>query len=451
MNRTSKIIMTLIGLALLVGLGVVLWRGPAIGLAQLVSPLGAPSSGPAPAQSPLQPPSLAGTSIPSSQATSLPPIPLPTPRITPTSPTPPEKISTYDSRTPLRAGSITLAAERHFDMEQPTTFHSWSPDGEWILFSQTEQPYTLFQSEDGKAVARLWPDLWVMAADGTDPRKLADWGGTVAWSPDRQSVAYIAPARSEGIEGKLYVIALKQSKPREIAGCDIGRTFDLFWLHTDEIVCRQNGVMYAIKSNGSRTRQLNRIFTSDTVHGPSGETLPPVYQGYYRISPNGEKMAYTKTGLPPTFWIANLDGTNPVEVKGNHHVSVAVAAWSPDSSRLAYTVYNGNGRLGTDIWIINADGSNAHPVAVAKQEDAQCLEPTWSPDGRVIAYTYRSNLPSEPESVWVVNIDGSEAHLLVDLASAPHWSPKGNEIAVLRRPAIFDEPESLLLSVSLGQ
>jgi len=450
MNKTSKIVAAMVGLALLGGLGVALWRLPMAGLAQFRSPLQTPPSNPVSAQSPLQSPT-PGRAPSVVRPTPLPPIPSPTPRITPTPPVPPKDVPVYDPRIPIRSENIALAAVHHFNIEQPITFRAWSPRGDWILFSRTEQPYTLFQSEDGEVVTRFWPDLWVMAADGTSPRKLADWGGTVAWSPNGQFVAYIAPVGKEGVRGKLYVVDLKGSRSREIAMCDIGRTFDLFWLPTNEIVCRQNGVMYAVKSDGSEMQQLNDIFSSDPVIGPSGETLPPMFQGYYHISPDGEKMAYIKTGLPPTFWISNLDGTDAVEVKGNHHVSVNVAAWSPDSNQLAYTVYNGNGRLGTDIWVVNADGSNAHPAAVAKQEDAQCLEPTWSPDGRVIAYTYRSHVPSEPESVWVVNVDGTEPRLLVDLAFAPQWSPRGNQIAVLRRLAIFDEPESLLLLVSLGQ
>jgi Tol biopolymer transport system component len=289
-----------------------------------------------------------------------------------------------------------------------------------------------------------------MNADGTNPRKIADWGGTVTWSPDGHHVAYIAPVNKEGIEGKLYVVDIDRLESREIATCDIGRPFDLFWLSTDEITYRQNGVIHAVKSDGSQTRQLNKIFSSNPVVGPSGETLPPMFQGYYRISPDSKKIAYLKTGLPPTLWISNLDGTNAFQVKGRIYTSANTVAWSPDSSRLAYSVYNDKGRLGTDLWVANADGTDFHCVAKPEYEDVQFVDPVWSPDSKVIAFTHRVYSDTEYESVWVVNADTTNSHLLIDVAFAPQWSAMGNEIAVLRRQVI-GSLESLLVSVDLGQ
>lgn len=443
MNKASKIIIALVVLALLAGAGVILWRASAIGLAQFRSPLQEPSSDSVPARSPLQTPT--PERVPSvERPTPLPPIPLPTLRITPTPPATLGNIPAYDSSVPLQAGNIALAAVQSFDIGDSITFKAWSPNGKQFLFGRSVQDYVLVDHGDGVGTHASWHDLWVADADGSNQRKLADIVSSWAWSSGGRYIAYLAPVKEQGIEGKLYIVDTKQWESREIAACDLGYMYDLAWLPTDEIVCRRNGIIYAVKKNDKAMRQVNDIFSSDPMT-VSGGTLPPMFQGHYRISPDGKKIAYfiQAQGL----WISNIDGSNAVKLDGR----LGSPVWSPDSSRLIYTAANGKGRLGTDLWVINADGTNPHSVVVAEGEEAQCLDPTWSPDGRVIAYTYRPNNPFQPESVWVVNADGTVPHLLVDLAFAPQWSPRGNNIAVLRRRASTDDPESLLLLVLLGQ
>ncbi|MDY7077728.1 MAG: hypothetical protein SXV54_12480 [Chloroflexota bacterium] len=455
MNKLRNMISVLVGLLALAALvvGLVWLLGPRGTLpAQQVSPLRTPTpiEHVAPTTEPIA--EYIGVTASSRDWPTLtpppspPPAPSPTPRITPTPPAPPKDIPVYDPRIPLRAEDIALAAVQPFDPGYSITFKTWSPDGERFLFGRFSQDYVLVQFENGAGTHASWDDLWVANTDGSQLHKLADMASSWAWSPDGCSVAYLAPVKSEGPEGMLYVVDVGHLKPREVATCDLGDMYDVSWLPTDEIVCRRNGVMYAIKSDGSAMRQLNEIFSSDPVTF-SGETVPPVFQGYYRISPDGKKIAYHKTSQAPGLWISNLDGSNAFKIEG----LLGSSAWSPNSGNLVYGVLNGKGRLGRDLWVVNADGSNPHPVAVAEGEDARCLEPAWSPDGKVIVYTYRSHLPSEPESVWVVNTDGTNPHLLVDVAFAPQWSAKGNEIAVLRQRSVFDNPESLLILVALGQ
>ena len=383
-----------------------------------------------------------------------PPVPSSTPRITPTPPVPPEEILPYDSRVPLRAAGITLAAVQplEFDQDRHVAFKAWSPDGERFLFGRSYARYILVQFENGAAANGFWYDLWVADDDGSNPHKLADMVNSEVWSPDGRFVAYLAPAREQGVEGKLYVVDVEHLESREIAACDLGGTYDLAWLPTDEITCRQDGVIHAIKSDGSEVRLLNGIFTSDFIKDTlTGETLPPVFQGRYFISPDGKKMAFLRRSLSP-LWVSNLDGTDVVEVKieGAIYVSHDIT-WSPDSSQLAFSVPNGRGDgLGTDLWVVKADGTELRRVAAPEHDNVQFMDPTWSPDGKILAFTHRVYSDTEYESVWVMNADGTNAHLLVDVAFAPQWSPEGNEIAVLRERVISSE-ESLLISVNLGQ
>jgi Tol biopolymer transport system component len=298
----------------------------------------------------------------------------------------------------------------------------------------------------------FWYDLWVADADGSNPRKLADMVNSEVWSPDGRSVAYLAPAGEQGIEGKLYVVDVERLESREIATCDLGGMHDLAWLPTDEITCRRDGVIHAIKNDGSEIRPLNVIFTSDFIQDTlTGETLPPVFQGRYFISPDGKKMAFLRRSMS-SLWVSNLDGTDvvKVEIEGAIYISHDIA-WSPDSSQLAFSVPNGRGDgLGTDLWVVKADGTELCRVAAPEHDNIQFVDPAWSPDGKVLVFTHRVYSDTEYESVWVMNADGTNAHLLVDVAFAPQWSPGGNGIAVLRERVISSE-ESLLISVNLGQ
>ncbi|HEY89808.1 MAG TPA: hypothetical protein G4N98_08800 [Thermoflexia bacterium] len=442
---TKKKITSILLVIMILAVWIMLFkRVPTISLAQLWSPLQPPLPDARTMNSPLQLPPT---------PTALPPAPTATPRITPT---PPqlgllERVVPYDVRVPLCSENITLADVQPFDAGVGITFKAWSPNGEQFLFGRTEQRHILVQFANGAAANGFWTDLWVADSSGSKPQLLANLANDWAWSPDGRYVAYLVPAKLEGVEGKLYVVDLQNLNSRELAHCDLGGIDDLAWLPTDEITCRQNGVMYAVDYEGSRTRQLNNVFTSDFITDPlTKETLPPVFQGHYHISLDGKKIGYIKIGSPSSLWIANSDGSKAIEINIDPYISYDWT-WSPDSSRIAFSVPNRQGRLGTDLWMVNADGSDLRRVTVTENEDAICMNPTWSPDGKVIAYTYRANMTSQPEAVWVVNADGTNPHLLIDLALEPQWSANGNQIAVLRLSSLTDNPETFLIRVSLGQ
>src|SRR5205809_5409069 len=56
-------------------------------------------------------------------------------------------------------------------------------------------------------------------------------------------------------------------------------------------------------------------------------------------------------------------------------------SWSPDGKQLVFTGYDGGL---SDLFVVNADGSNLHRLTNDKYAD---LEPSWSPDGKTIAFT----------------------------------------------------------------
>src|SRR5690606_20259795 len=100
--------------------------------------------------------------------------------------------------------------------------------------------------------------------------------------------------------------------------------------------------------------------------------LVPDLDGLGAVSRDGSRLGYTDGG---TLMIGELDAFAPAavaSVPGAREVS-----WSPDGSALVVAAGEGWGR---DLFIVNADGTNLHPVFDAP---GFRMKPVWSATGRI--------------------------------------------------------------------
>lgn len=98
-------------------------------------------------------------------------------------------------------------------------------------------------------------------------------------------------------------------------------------------------------------------------------------------------------------------------------------AWSPGGQQIAYAS-NQNGNF--DIWVMQADGSNPHPIT---SNTADNFAPQWSPDGSHIVYHSQSGGNSH---LYRIPAAGGTPNQLTSSSSIdlwPDWSPNGNMIA----------------------
>jgi dipeptidyl aminopeptidase/acylaminoacyl peptidase len=177
-------------------------------------------------------------------------------------------------------------------------------------------------------------DLWIADADGQNPVPLTDDPGTEdqpAWSPDGRRIAYAA-------------------FPKE------GGSFDL-WL---------------VNADGSGRRRLTTT--------PANEIFPAWH-------PNGEELAYV-TDASGNFDLYSIDvrdgRTTPLVVSPDQE---ARPVFSPDGAKLAFSRWPAHGR-GSDatLWVANADGTSPIELTAAP---APATNPAWAPDGQTLAFQHR--------------------------------------------------------------
>jgi eukaryotic-like serine/threonine-protein kinase len=175
-----------------------------------------------------------------------------------------------------------------------------------------------------------------------------------------------------------------------------------------------------ISRDRSRLLVLNKSFVPE---GNAAWTLPVLGGAARRLgnvvatdaswSADGDRLAYTSN---KDLYIASADGAEPrrlVTADG----TASWPRWSPDGSRLRFTV---NGPNGSAIWEIAADGSHLHPLLTGwNKPPVECCG-SWTSDGRY--FVFQSSRGGVAD-IWAMREAGSLFHRVdhqpVQLTSGP--------------------------------
>jgi TolB protein len=162
---------------------------------------------------------------------------------------------------------------------------------------------------------------------------------------------------------------------------------------------------------GAARRLTNTGSAGGPKWSPDGQSI--VFGSLRRIGDNSVGSLYT----------VDLAGGEPRLLSGSNWATAAVI--SPDGSRIAY-MQNQTGANGFDIWVMDADGSNAHALTTGP---GSAHSPVWSPDGSQILFRTERGGGVE---LAVVPAIGGDVRLLTDTPlteeGSARWSPDGKRI-----------------------
>ena len=149
-----------------------------------------------------------------------------------------------------------------------------------------------------------------------------------------------------------------------------------------------------------------------TTH-PGDDFLPT-------ISADGSQVAFhsNRAGGPRQIYVLNIDGSGVTQITFGD-VPSERPSWSPDGTKIAYTGYvDGD----FELFTMNPDGSNQTRLTYADGYDGFA---SWSPDGTMLVF--RGERPGT--DLYVINADGTgEYPLDIINPGTPDWSPDGSTI-----------------------
>ncbi|HWQ33697.1 MAG TPA: protein kinase [Blastocatellia bacterium] len=255
---------------------------------------------------------------------------------------------------------IPVNLTRHIAVDR---FPRVSPDGKQIVF---------ISNRDGL------PEVYVMKAGGSDVRRLTYNSAeelAPSWSPDGTRIVYDVLTASG-------------------AGSDI-------WM---------------MNSDGSNQTNLTRGsgFNSRAVFSPDGKLL-----AFASRRDTNEENNFD-------IYVMNADGTAQRRVTSDPAFETE-SAWSPDGKRLAFTRETGRGA--SDIFVISVDGAGLFNLT--RTPNTRNGQPAWSPDGKLIAFVSDRHSPKNSSDIWVMNADGSNPHPVTrsqSLNIEPSWMPDNRHL-----------------------
>jgi Tol biopolymer transport system component/DNA-binding winged helix-turn-helix (wHTH) protein len=296
----------------------------------------------------------------------------------------------------------------YFDLGNGNSAY-FSPDGKTLAIidkTTAADPSSIFLlTLEGSGRRRL-----------TSPPQSATGDYYPAFSPDGKQLAFARALSFSATD--LYVMKIGGGKPTRL-------TFD--GLTIDGLAWTSEGreIIFSSRRGGS-FNSLWRIRaaggTPERVSAFGEDVISPA------VSHDGNRLAYTRQLDDMNIWSFTLDESGRVTAKAPLIASTfrdSDPDYSPDGRRIAFT----SGRNGSfGIWTSDNDGAN--PRLLFDGGAYVTGSPRWSPDGRRIVFDTRARNPAQVgnPSIWIVDADGGEAHRLSEAGAsdvAPSWSRDG--------------------------
>jgi ABC-type nickel/cobalt efflux system permease component RcnA/Tol biopolymer transport system component len=237
-----------------------------------------------------------------------------------------------------------------------------------------------------------------------------------AVSPDESQIVFIE--QTEELDYALWLTSLDGANQRKMFLCDAANCSQPVWSPDGLRIIFEYMPLDAGTSSlwwlDVTTGAAQSVFQESRLPG----TNP-------RWSPNGEWLSYASSdGI-------HLSNLATGESRVIENMLGAAAQWSPDGKTiLLRDVIIKNGVFVTQLYLYNLEsGSLTNP---SPSENIENILAAWSPDGKQIAVVRRDLSIPRGDQIWLMNADGSNARAITSAPAVLHgslnWSPDGQFI-----------------------
>ena len=317
-----------------------------------------------------------------------------------------------------RERELPAAAPRRQQLIEGGEFPRWSPDGKLIAF--------LKRNDLG---SRYWraDELWIMDPTGQQARKLYTgqfYNPHVSWSLDSRLLAFEV---DEAGERYIYTVDWKFGRIKQLVhgeGPAWSPTSNrLVFRRRDSSQTGELDVVYRINSDGSDLRVIARVPIERARRSYTYRPAPS-------WSPDGTRVAFSVNNARYVgVRIQNIDGERLKEIPTQHQ-QVRQLKWSADGTRLAYVLSGSNRpaeRIDSQLHISES------VRALTQNEILNHTSPSWSPTGKRLAYLEREDCEGIRWKVWVYDLESGKkvpiARTAMKLTSVV-WMPDGEHLCL---------------------
>ena len=244
------------------------------------------------------------------------------------------------------------------------TYHSWSPDGQKILFV---------------SYGVMSEGVFLIKPDGSEIREISG-GIEPSWSPDGNIIMINIFNKSRDI----VLMDVETQNITRLTYDDMKESNPKYSPDGKKIIFSSSDGIYIMNSNGTELKKL-----VDSARFP-------------KLSPDGKKVVY-RYYKPNSIWVMNPDGTDKKKVFDDYKYSFSSNfRWTIDSR---YLLLNNRSNVISKININD-------PTDIEYMYDPVAhWDPEYSPDGNYIAFV--SDMDGGRHDLFVARSNGSDIYRLV--------------------------------------